>query len=133
MLQIATSTETSALSPRQTAALPYVASEATVADGARAAQIARCTLVRWMRDPAFRAEVERIRQNIADLAYSEIEGATLKGVFRIVQLLDHKDPGVRLRAGKTILATAMAARRDKDLALRLETLDQAITLLRKQS
>ena len=131
MLQIATPTETSALSPRQTAALPYVASEATIADGARAAQIARCTLMRWMRDPAFRAEVERIRQNIADLAYSEIEGATLKGAFRIVQLLDHEDPGVRLRAGKAILATAMAMRRDRDLSIRLDTLDNAIALLKK--
>ena len=84
-----------------------------------------------MHDPAFRAEVERIRQNIADLAYSEIEGATLKGAFRLVQLLDHPDAGVRLRAGKVILATALAVRRDKELSLRLETLDQAIALLRK--
>ena len=132
MLQIATPAEESALSPRQTAALPYVASEATIADGARAAQIARCTLIRWMRDPAFRAEVERIRQNIADLAYSELKGATLKGVFRIVQLLDHTDPNVRLRAGKAILSTAIAVRRDKDLLHRLETLDNAIALLKDQ-
>ena len=85
-----------------------------------------------MRDPAFRAEVERIRQNIADLAYSELEGATLKGVFRIVQLLDHTDPNVRLRAGKAILSTAIAVRRDKDLLHRLETLDNAIALLKDQ-
>ena len=120
-----------ALSPRQAAALPYIAAEATLSDGARAAQIAKSTLMRWMRDPIFRAEVERIRQNIADLAYSEIEGATLKGVLRIVQLLDHPDPGVRLRAGKTILATAMAVRRDKDIVLRLETLDNALALLKR--
>ena len=121
------------LSSRQAAALPHIAAEATLSDGARAAQIAKSTLMRWMRDPIFRAEVERIRQNIADLAYSEIEGATLKGVLRIVQLLDHPDPGVRLRAGKTILATAMAVRRDKDLAIRLDTLDNALALLRKLS
>ena len=119
------------LSPRQAAALPYIASEPTLSAGAEAAQVAQSTLKRWMRDPAFRAEVERIRQNIADLAYSEIEGATLKGAFRIVQLLDHEDPGVRLRAGKAILATAVAVRRDKDLARRLETLDQALALLKK--
>ena len=120
------------LSQRQTAALPYVASEPTLAEAARAAQITRRTLTRWMRDPAFRAEVERVRQNVADFAYSEIEGATLKGVFRIVQLLDHDDPNMRLRAGKAILLTAIAVRRDKDLLHRLETLDNAIALLKDQ-
>ena len=126
-----TSQQETALTPRQTAALPYVAAEPTLTDGARAAQIAKRTLIRWMREPAFRAEVERVRENIAELAYSEIEGATLKGVFRIVQLLDHPDPGVRLRAGKTILSTAMAVRRDKDIVLRLETLDNALALLKR--
>ncbi len=120
------------LSPRQSAALPYIASEPTLTEGALAARIAKSTLTRWMRDSAFRAEVERIRQNIADLAYSEIEGATLKGVFRIVQLLDHTDPNVRLRAGKAILSTAIAVRRDKDLLHRLDTLDNAIALLKVQ-
>ncbi len=64
---------TIALSPRQAAALPYVASEPTLTRGAHAAQITRRTLARWMNEPAFRAELERIRNNIADFAYSELE------------------------------------------------------------
>ena len=133
MLPNVTVTQSEGLSPRQTLALPYVAASPTLAEGARAANIAKMTLTRWMRDPVFRTEYERIRQNIAELAFSELEGLTLKSVIRTAELLDHDDPKVAQAAARTILSTAMAARRDKDLAPRLETLDQAITLLRKQS
>ena len=46
--------------------------------------------MRWMNDSAFRTELERVRNNIADLAYTELEGLTLKSVFRLAQLLDHE-------------------------------------------
>ncbi len=132
MLQNVTPEQTNSLSPRQTAALPHIASEPTLADGARAARIARITLNRWMREPAFRAELERIRQNIADLAFTELQAATLKAVFRVVELLNHPDPNLRLKAAKTILSTAIASRSDKDLSLRLDTIDNALSLLKNQ-
>ena len=121
-----------ALSPRQTAALPYIASEPTAVQGARAAQITKRTLMRWMQEPAFRAELERVRHNISDLAFSELEGFTLKGVIRLVQLLDHPDPNVRHRAAKTILSTSIAARQDKELRRQLETIDNALLMLKAQ-
>ena len=120
------------LSPRQTAALPYIASESSLVEGARAAQIARCTLTRWMREPAFRAELERVRRNISDLAFSELEGFTLKGVIRLAELLDHPDPNVRHRAAKTVLSTSIATREDKELRHKLETIDNALLILKGQ-
>ena len=116
----------------QAAALPYAALEPSISAGARAARISRFTLVRWMREPAFRAELERVRHNISDLAFSELEGFTLKGVIRLVQLLDHPDPNVRHRAAKTVLSTSIAARQDKELRRQLETLDNALIMLKAQ-
>ena len=123
---------TIALSPRQAAALPYVASEPTLTRGARAAQITRRTLTRWMNEPAFRAELERIRNNIADFAYSELEGLALKGVFRIAQLMDSDDPNVAHRASKTALSLSMSVRDQRETRRRMETLENAITLVRQQ-
>ena len=121
-----------ARSLRQTAALPYIASEPNLSEGAQAAQIAKSTLMRWMQEPAFRAELERVRRNISDLAFSELEGFTLKGVIRLVQLLDHPDPNVRHRAAKTVLSTSIAARQDKELRRQLETIDNALLMLKAQ-
>ncbi len=121
-----------ALAPRQTAALPYIASESNLAEGARAAQIAKSTLMRWMQEPAFRAELERVRRNINDLAFSELEGFTLKAVVRLAELLEHPDPNVRLRAAKTVLSTSIATREDKELRHKLETIDNALSILKGQ-
>ena len=123
---------TIALRPRQAAALPYVASESTLTRGAQAAQITRRTLTRWMNEPAFRAELERIRNNIADLAYSELEALTLKSVFRIAQLLDSDDPNVVQRASKTALSMSLTIRDQREVRRQMETLENAIALIRQQ-
>ena len=120
------------LSHRQAVAIPYIASEATLAQGANAAQVARSTLARWMREPAFRAELERIRENIADLAYTELEGLTLKSVMRLDQLLDDPDPNVRHRARKTSLSLSLNVRVQRDLRQQLETVENVQAMMRQQ-
>lgn len=120
------------LTPRQTAALPYIAAEPNLARGAQAAQVGRRTLMRWMNDPAFRAELERIRENIADLAYTELEGLTLKSVMRLDQLLDDPDPNVRYRALKTALSLSLNVREQRDLRQQIEMLENAQVLMRQQ-
>lgn len=120
------------LTPRQTAALPYIAAEPNLARGAQAAQVGRRTLMRWMNDPAFRAELERIRENIADLAYTELEGLTLKSVMRLDQLLDDPDPNVRHRALKTALSLSLNVREQRDLRQQVETLENAQAMMRQQ-
>ena len=118
--------------PRQAAALPYVASESTLTRGAQAAQITRRTLTRWMNEPAFRAELERIRNNIADLAYSELEALSLKAAHRIEQLMDSDDPNVAHRASKTALSMSLTIRDQREVRRQMETLENAITLIRQQ-
>ena len=132
MLQNVTVRNSESLSQRQLVALPYVASEPTVSEGARAAGIARMTLTRWLRDPAFREELERMRRNISELAYSNLEGLTLKSVIRLQQLLDDPDPNVRHRAIKTALSLSLSIRDNRELRRQMETLESALTLIRQQ-
>ena len=120
------------LTPRQTAALPYIAAEPNLVRGAQAAQVGRRTLMRWLNDPAFRAELERIRENIADLAYTELEGLTLKSVMRLDQLLDDPDPNVRHRALKTALSLSLNVRDQRDLRQQLEAVENAQSMMRQQ-
>ena len=132
MLQNVTVRNSESLTQRQLVALPYVASEATVSEGARAAGIARMTLTRWQRDPAFREELERMRRNISELAYSNLEGLTLKSVIRLQQLLDDPDPNVRHRAIKTAPSLSLSIRDNRELRRQMETLESALTLIRQQ-
>ncbi len=88
--------------------------------------------MRWMNDPAFRSELERVRNNIADLAYTELEGLTLKSVFRIAQLLDHEDPNVVHRVSKTALSMSLSLRQNRDLRRQLELIENAQAMARQQ-
>ena len=132
MLQNVTEKKSGTLSRRQAAALPYAALEPSISAGARAARISRCTLVRWMREPAFRAEFERVRRSMADLPLAELDGILLESVRSMMELLDNPDPNVRHRAAKTLLSTSIAARQDKELRRRIETLDNALIMLKAQ-
>ena len=85
-----------------------------------------------MNEPAFRAELERIRNNIADLAYSELEALTLKSVFRIAQLLDSDDPNVVHRVSKTTLSMSLNIREQRELRHRLDLIENAQILMRQQ-
>ena len=122
----------SGLSHRQAVALPYIASEPTLARGANAAQIARSTLTRWMREPAFRAELEHIRNNMADLAFAELEGLTLKSVIRMAQLLDSENENVAHRALKTAIATTLTIREQRQIRHRLDLLENTQVMMRQQ-
>ncbi|MYA49764.1 MAG: hypothetical protein F4185_03885 [Chloroflexi bacterium] len=132
MLQKVTDSKSDSLSQRQLMALPYIVAEPTISEGARAAGIARMTLTRWMRDPAFREELERVRRNIAEFAFNELEGLTIKCVVRLQQLLDDPDPNVRHRALKTGLSTSINFRNQKEVQHKLELIEMAQVMMRQQ-
>lgn len=120
------------LTPRQAVALPHIAAESNLTRGAEAAQVGRRTLTRWMNDPAFRAELERIRQNISDLAFNVVEGLTLKSAIRLEQLLDDPDPNVRLRALKVTLSTSLSVKEQKEIRSRIEVIENAQRMMKEQ-
>ena len=120
------------LTSRQAVALPHIAAESNLTRAAEAAQIGRRTLMRWMNDPAFRAELERIRQNISDLAFNLVEGLTLKSAIRLDQLLDDPDPNVRLRALKVALSTSLSVKEQKEIRNRIEVVENAQRMMRDQ-
>ena len=132
MLQKVTDRQNDSLSQRQLVALPYIVAEPTISEAARAAGIARMTLTRWMRDPVFREELERVRRNIAEFAFNELEGLTIKCVVRLQQLLDDPDPNVRHRALRTGLSTSINFRNQKEVQHKLELIENAQAMMRQQ-
>ena len=85
-----------------------------------------------MRDPAFRAELEHIRRNISELAFSELEGITLKSVIRLEQLLDDPDPNIRLRALKVALSMSLSVKEQEEIRHRIEMIENTQVLMKQQ-
>ena len=132
MQQNATENRKVALTPKQTLALPYIAATDSLTAGAKAARINRTTLHRWMHDPVFRAELERVRKDAESLARVELQGLVLKGINTLAELLEDPNPRVRANAVRATLATALKVGDLRELRHELETLQTATALLRYQ-
>ena len=119
------------LSNRQREALPHIAAADSLAEGARRANIGRATMYRWMEDDDFRAELERARTEMADLAQAEIQGLMLKAVVVIDQALDGDVSPVKLRAALGAVNAALKVRYGLNVERRLDNIDDALGLFRK--
>ena len=120
------------LAPRQLRALPYFASASSVSAGAERAKIARRTFERWMKDPSFRSEVERLRGEAAALAQTEFEGLLLQSVLTLTDAMNSPNEFLRVAAARAAASIFLRIREDKELHKRLDTLDGAVALLRSQ-
>lgn len=121
-----------ALTPKQTLALPYIAATDSLTAGAKAARINRNTLHRWMHDPLFRAELERMRRDAESLARVELQGLVLKSINTLAELLEDPNPRIRATAVRCALATALKVGDVREIRHELETLQTATALLRYQ-
>jgi len=120
------------LTPRQMLAIPYIVSAPTIRQGAEAAHIGRNTLTRWMRDPAFRAEIEEARRRVADLAFAEINGLALKGAIALAGLLEDPDPRVRSAAVRIALQNSLKIKEIAEVRNRMDIMDYAFSMLKSQ-
>ncbi len=120
------------LTPRQMLAIPYIVSAPSISGAARAARIGRTTLVRWMQDPDFRAEIEQARRAVADLAFAEINGLALKSVIALADLLEDPDPKVRNTAVRTALQNSLKIKEINDIGNRMDIMDHAFRMLKDQ-
>lgn len=124
--------ESNGLSENQTLALPYLACATSLAGGAKLADISRATITRWMREPKFRDALQRQREEAANLAYTELQGLTLKSVLVLAEALDDPDLATRLRAARATLYVTLKADEARSLRRRLDVLDDALNLLKRQ-
>ena len=133
MQQISTDSAEKRLSNRQREALPHIAAADSLAEGARRANVHRATIHNWMEDDDFRAELSRLRTEMADLAQAEIQGQMLKATAVIDQALDGNVSPLQLRAALGAANLALKVRYGLNLERRLNRIDDALSMLRKES
>ena len=133
MITNETDSEEKRLSNRQQEALPHIAAADSLAEGARRASIGRATIYRWMEDDDFRAELSRVRTEMAELAQAEMQGIMLKAVAVIDQALDGDISPVKLRAALGAINAALKVRFGLNVERRLNRIDDALSMLRRES
>lgn len=91
------------LSGKQSKALPVILACSSIAEGCLKARISRDTFYTWIKEPAFKAEFERQRKELVDLALHELKGAAGEAGEVLRKLLKAKNENVRLKAALGLL------------------------------
>ena len=97
-------TEASALTSRQQAVLPIVALAPTRAEAARLSGVGESTLRRWFADPAFRRNVDQVRQQTNTRVAEELQKMLPLCVSVFADAMRSPDPALRLRAARYALS-----------------------------
>lgn len=112
--------------------MPYLLVAPTLAEAARMARIGRTTLYRWMQDPVFRMDLERLRSEASSLAKEELQGLAPRAVHVLAELMAHPDGKVRLRSAHVALSVGLKANDPKEISEKIDHLDDAPYLSAKR-
>ena len=131
-LQNVTPSRERALSQRQLLALPIIAAAPNLSDGAANAGISRMTLYRWLQDDDFRAQYNRVRNEIAFLAMQEVKAAMLDAAATLRDCCRHPNGLVRVRAAHSLLMFGNRQLQSEKLESDLDDLQQSLENMQKR-
>jgi hypothetical protein len=79
------------LSRRQLKAIPFLVGSPTYTQGCDKAKINKATLYKWLKQPEFKAKLDRQRNEIVEAAFDMIAQNIEKAVSELIGLLDTGD------------------------------------------
>lgn len=111
------------LSERQLKALPFLITAPSEAEGCLRAKIARQTFYEWLKEPAFKTELNRLRNEVIEDAIQALKVNTTKAVDTLVKLLDEPNPLLQRNVANDILGHVIKFKELNELEARLDTLE----------
>jgi HEAT repeat protein len=106
-------------------ALPILATCANYSEAARQIGCSREEIYNWLKDPEFKAELERLRTDIVNDAISQLKNNATKATNTLVNLLEDESSQVRLKAANDILNHLGRFMELRELETRLKALEDA--------
>ncbi len=116
----------SKLTVRQTKFLPVLLASPTYTAACKKGKISRDTLYAWLRDPAFRAELDRQRNDLATQGFALLSQSVVKAIETLVDLLDGSDARLKRLAAKDILDQHAKFKELDELTERIERIEDRL-------
>jgi hypothetical protein len=108
-------------------AIVALLSASSVERAAKTAGMSRATLLRWMRDEGFKAELTAARRALVADAISRLQTMLTDATTTLQALLACRAPTVRLGAARALVEFAFRAKDAEDFESRLIALEQHVT------
>lgn len=116
------------LNPRQKRAILHLLSARTVKQAAKEAKVRLPTLYKWMKEPAFCEELERLRSEVVSDTVAQLKVYSLQAVGVLADLM-HTSENEQIKRGCAvdILENTRSFIQVRDMELRLGVLEKAIS------
>lgn len=114
------------LTARQLKAIPHIVSSPTYTEGCKKAKINKTTLYKWLKEPEFKAELDRQRDEIAAEAFGVLSQSLTKAVEALVSLLNNKDDRLKRLAAKDVIDFIIRHKENEDLDERLKEVEKLL-------
>jgi Mg2+ and Co2+ transporter CorA len=117
----------SELSSRQRRAIPFIVTSPTIIEGVSKAGLNPKTFYQWLKQPEFKAELDRQRDEIAEAAFDNLTQSLTKAVENLVKLLDHTDDRLKRLACKDVIEYIREHKTVDDLSKRIDAIEQKLS------
>jgi len=118
--------EKAKLTDRQRKAIPFIVSSPTYTKGCKKAKVNKTTLYKWLKEPEFKAELDRQRDEIAAEAFGVLSQSLTKAVETLTGLLDTKDDRLKRLVCKDIIEHILKRKETEDLDKRLTEIENQL-------
>ena len=114
------------LTDRQLKTIPFIVSSPTYTEGIKKAKLNRTTFYKWLKEPEFKAELDRQRDEVAAEAFGVLSQGLTKAVETLVSLLDNKDSRLKRLTAKDIIDFIIRHKENEDLDKRLTEVEKLL-------
>ena len=114
------------LTDRQRKAIPHIVACPTYTEGCDKAKINKTTLYKWLKEPEFKAELDRQRDEVTAEAFGVLSQGLTKAVETLVGLLNNKDDRLKRLTAKDIIDFAIRHKETEDLDKRLTEVEERL-------
>lgn len=121
-----TTNEMIQLTERQLKAIPFIVSSSTYTKGCKKAKINKTTLYKWLKQPEFKTELDRQRDEITAEAFGVLSQSLTKAVETLVCLLDNKDDRLKRLTAKDVIDFIIRHKENEDLDRRLTEIEKRL-------
>ena len=111
------------LTDRQLKAIPVIVANPTYTQGCKKAKVNSTAFYEWLKDPEFRAEIDRQRENIAAEAFAMLTQGLTKAVDTLVGLLDNTDDRLKRLIAKDIIDFIIRHKENEELEQRIAAIE----------
>ena len=118
--------EETKLTDRQLKVIPIIVTSPTYTEGCKKAKLNRTTFYDWLKQPDFKTELDRQRDEITAEAFGVLTQSLTKAVEALTGLLDNQDNRLKRLAAKDIIDFTIRHKENEDLDRRLTEVEKCL-------